>query len=238
MHELTLDEIERAIRKQQNAPRRKKLQNLLHTRLEVVGLQRQDYIDIIKEMQPLLPDVEEEFIWLNLLQDLWEADLFEARLLGLKLLYFTPDLVDAHLWGMLEHWNTGVDNWVLADWLGHVRSIAIYKSPSLVMRMAPWLQSIDPWRRRSALVSLVYIDPRTMDKKLLLEAQEVFAFMEPIMEETQDPVQKAMAWLLKLVSEIYPDEFSSFIKQTRKRLPRKVLHLAKSALPAGMQQKV
>ncbi len=224
MKQFTVEEVERAIRKRQKEQVIAEQKRLIQTRLEIAGLERSDYLDILKELQPHLPEIEEEFMWLNFLQDLWESEWFEARLLALQLMYATPDLVDAHLWGMLDHWTSGVDNWVLADWLGHVRAIAIHKTPTLVMRMAPWIQSVDPWRRRSALVSLVYIDPSTNSRKLLLEAHEIFAFIEPIMSEHHGAVQKAMIWLLKIVKEESPNIFHSFLNRNKARLPEAVVH--------------
>ncbi|RMD98434.1 MAG: hypothetical protein D6814_07570 [Calditrichaeota bacterium] len=227
MRQFAVEEIERAIRARAKEDQSQRLQEMLQTRLQIAGLTREDMLDILRELQHHLPEVEEEFIWLNFLQDLWESDYFEARLLGLQLLFATPDLVDAHLWGMLDHWTSGVDNWVLADWLGHVRAIAIQKTPSLVMRMAPWLQSVDPWRRRSAIVSLVYIDPKTYEQTFLLEPHEIFAFIEPIIDERHEAVKKAMFWLLKMLGKKHPDDLSAFIWQHRKHLPENVLALAK-----------
>ncbi len=228
MRQFAVEEVERAIRKRANPERAKELAEIIRSRAHIAGLARQDLIEILRELQPTLPEVEEEFIWLNFLQDLWGSEYFEARLLGLQLMYYIPDLVDAHLWGMLDHWTSAVDNWVLADWLGHVRAIAIHKNPSLVMRMAPWLQSVDPWRRRSAIVSLVYIDPRSQERRLLLGAQEIFAFLEPVVEERHPAVQVAMSWLLRQVAKQYPDDFEAFFEQYRSRLPQAVVSRLKT----------
>ena len=237
MRQFAVEEIERAIRSYADENNSQALQKIVHTRLQIAGLQRADILAILKDLQNHLPEVEEEFIWLNFLQDLWESDVFEARLIGLHLLFATPDLVDAHLWGMLDHWTSGVDNWVLADWLGHVRAIAIHKTPSLVMRMAPWLQSVDPWRRRSAIVSLVYIDPKTLERKFLLEPQEIFAFIEPIIEERHEAVQKAMTWLLKMVAANHPDELSAFVWQHQSRLPQSIVSLVKTRPRVPVQER-
>ncbi|MDQ7053903.1 MAG: DNA alkylation repair protein [candidate division KSB1 bacterium] len=223
MRQFAVEEVERAIRKRANSERARELAATIRSRAHIAGLSREDLIDILRELKPTLPEVEEEFIWLNFLQDLWGSEYFEARLLGLQLMYYIPDLVDAHLWGMLDHWTSAVDNWVLADWLGHVRAIAIHKNPSLVMRMAPWLQSVDPWRRRSAIVSLVYIDPQSRERQLLLGAQEIFAFLEPVIEERHLAVQAAMSWLLRQVESHYPEDFAEFLEQHRSRLPKVVL---------------
>lgn len=237
MRQFTVDEIERAIVALRDEQQSRAMQVQIQTRLEIVGLTREKRLGILSEMQPHLPDVEEEFIWLNVLQDLWESQYFEARLIGLELMFATPDLVDAHLWGMLDHWTNGVDNWVLADWLGHVRAIAIYKTRTLVMRMAPWLQSVDPWRRRSAIVGLMYIDPRNLEKTLLLEPHESFAFVEPVLADRHDAVQKALAWLLKQIGAQYPDELSKFLYRHKMRLANGVVDLASEGLPVAIQER-
>lgn len=223
MNQCSVEEVERAIRKRQNEAQISELQQLFQTRMNVAGLTREDYLTILRELQPHLPELDSEFMWLNFLQDLWESQWFEARLLALQLMYATPELVDTHLWAMLEHWTHSVDNWVLADWLGHVRAIAIYKAPTLVMRMAPWIQSVDPWRRRSALVSLVYIDPHSMERHLILQPHETLAFLEPIVSERHPAVQSAMVWLMRQVAESHPNILASFLRQNRDRLPAEVL---------------
>ena len=237
MREFRVEDIERLILSKRDEKNSESLEPLIQTRLKIAGLSRQDYLDILREIESELPDVQEEFLWLNLLQDLWESHYFEARLLGLQLMMGIPELVDSHLWGMLDHWTNGADNWILADWLGHVRAIAIHKSPTLVMRMAPWLQSVDPWRRRSALVSLVYLDQKTLARNLLLEPQEIFAFIEPVVEEHHPAVRQAMVWLLQEVGRQYPTELSEFLAQYRSRLPREVLDATVGGMPAELQQK-
>lgn len=237
MREFSVEDIERLILSKKDDRTSETLKPVIQTRLKIAGLSRQDYLDILCEIENELPDVQEEFLWLNLLQDLWESHYFEARLLGLQLMMGIPELVDSHLWGMLDHWSNGVDNWVLADWLGHIRAIAIHKSPALVMRMAPWLQSVDPWRRRSAIVSLVYLDEKTLERKLLLEPQEVFAYVEPVIEEHHPAVRQALVWLLQEVGRQYPADLSEFLALYRSRLPREVIDATVVNMPAELQQK-
>lgn len=219
MRTVTVDDIERAIKKREDKSRAIELKGLLATKLEVAGLSRGDLIEILGELEPLLPEIEEEFIWLNLLQDLWESPFFESRILALELMFGVSDLIDAHLWGMLDHWTNNVDSWATADWLGHVRAISIKKSPSLVTRMAPWLQTTDVWRRRSTVVSLVYIDPVNLDQKLLLGPHELFAFLEPILRDEDKNVQVALVWLFEIIRENFPDELRTYLRLHRKNLP-------------------
>lgn len=223
MRRFTVDELERTLRMRKNATQAQALRRLVGTQLEFSGLNRDDFVQIMRELHPIIPDVSEEFIWLNFLQDLWSSSVFEARLMALQLMFAKSDLIDAHLWNMLEHWNNNVDNWVLADWLGHIKAVAIYKVPSLITSLAPWLMSDDRWRRRSALVSLVYIDPQTCKRRLLLEPHEIFAFIEPVLGEEDEAVQKALLWLLEEIDVHFPDEMRLFLKRYNQRLAPAVL---------------
>lgn len=233
MRQFTVDEIERAFLLRKDEQRAIKIQRVLQTKLQVVGLSRDDLIEVLSELRPYLPEIEEEFIWLNLLQDLWENSYFEARLLALELMYAKSELIDAHLWGMLDHWTNGLDNWLLADWLGHLRAIAIYKAHTLVMRMAPWLQSSDPWRRRSAIVSLLYIDPETGNRSLLLEPHEIFAFIDPALTDENEAVQKALTWLFRQINMHYPDELSTFLRRYRDRISPNVVEPLTNSVSRG-----
>jgi 3-methyladenine DNA glycosylase AlkD len=239
MRQFSVDEIERAILLRKNEQKARDLRNAIQTNLEIAGLARQDFLEILQDLHPHLPDTKEEFIWLNLLQDLWENSYFETRLLALELMFAKPDLIDAHLWGMLDHWNNGVDNWVLADWLGHLRAIAIEKAPTLVMRMAPWLQSSDPWRRRSAIVSLLFIDAGSNQHRLLLEPQEIFAFVDPVLNDENIAVQQALTWLFRHIQTVYPGELAMFLRRYRERISAYVIEqLTHRAAPEKMMGNV
>ena len=223
MRQLTVDEIERVILSRKDEQHAKELREKLGTRLQIAGLNREQHIAVLRELEAKLPDIEEEFSWLNLLQDLWESNWFEARLLGLEMLFALPDLVDSHMWGMLDHWTNDIDNWALADWLGHVRAIALKKSPRLIMRMAPWLQGVEPLRRRSALVSLVYLQPKTLKPEILLQPLEVFAFVEPVIEDNHPTVQIALGWFLRIVGQEHPQQLADFLETHKGKLSRIVV---------------
>ncbi len=223
MRQLTVDEIERIILSRKDEQYAKILREKLGTRLQIAGLNREQHIAVLRELESRLPDLDEEFSWLNLLQDLWESKWFESRLLGLEMLFALPDLVDSHLWGMLDHWTNDIDNWALADWLGHVRAIALKKSPRLIMRMAPWLQSVDPWRRRSALVSLVYLEPGSLRPQILLQPLEVFAFVEPVIEDNHPAVQIALGWFLRIVGKENQQLLADFLDTHKNKLSRIVV---------------
>lgn len=224
MRHLSVDEIERIIIAQKDDRVAEALAGMVDTKLEIVGISRAKLADILEQIKPNLPETEEEFIWLNLLQDLWESPYFESHLIALQLLFARSELIDSHLWGMLDHWTGAVDNWVLADWLGHLRAISIHKAHTLVMRMAPWLQSENPWRRRSAIVSLCYIDPKTLDQKLLLEPHEIFAFVEPVLEDRHEAVLKALTWLLRELDARFPGELETFLKRYKDKLSPELLN--------------
>ncbi|MCA9743832.1 MAG: DNA alkylation repair protein [Deferribacteres bacterium] len=218
MRQFTVEEVERAFLMRKDEAHAKDLQALVRTNLNLIGLSRQDFIDILRDLEPHLPDIEEEFIWLNFLQDLWENSYFEARLFALELMFAKSELIDAHLWGMLDHWSNGVDNWVLSDWLGHLRAIAIRKADSLITRMTPWLTSSDPWRRRSTIVSLLYIDPETLQQELLIEPHEVFAFIEPAIEDENQAVRMALAWLFRQIQQRSPETLIGYLRKNKDRI--------------------
>ncbi len=229
MRQFSVEEIERALLAKRDAEKAAIFKNHIGTKLDVLGVERKELLEILHALQPLLPAAEEEFVWLNLLQDLWESDYFEARLIALELMFATEDLVDAHLWGMLDHWTNSLDNWVLADWLGHVRAVALAKAPGLVKRMAPWLRSRDVWRRRSTLVSLVHLNPQTFEERVLLETDDAFVFLEPVLNDAEISVQQGLAWFLKRLRDKNPAAFEALLTKAHKQIaPGVIQSLAKN----------
>ena len=72
MRQFTVEEVERAFLMRKDEAHAKDLQALVRTNLNLIGLSRQDFIDILRDLEPHLPDIEEEFIWLNFLQFVYD----------------------------------------------------------------------------------------------------------------------------------------------------------------------
>lgn len=210
MSGMHIEDIERevfALRDPDLAPR---LQKIFSTSLQIAGLTPAARMNILRKINKNLPAHDDEFGWLNLLHELWESPWFECKLLALQLLFVQSELVDANIWSTLDRWTDDIDTWILADWLGHIRSIANKKMPYLVMRLASWLQNQNPLRRRSALVSLVYISPEEANRNLILKPREIFAFIEPVLDESDANVIPALAWVLQQIRHDSLEQFNDF----------------------------
>lgn len=225
IRKFSVDEVIRALLARRDETHASAIRARVETRQEVLGLTREARLDVLSELRPLLPAVREEFEWLNFLQDLWDGNYFEARLMALEMMYAKSELVDVHLFNMLDHWASALDNWVHADWLGHVRAIALARVPSQVVRLSHWLTSQEVYRRRSTLMSLAKIDPETLEPKLLLQPAELLAFIDPILDEKHPTVQAALAWLLDLVRQQAPEAWRSHDSGLQSRLAPETLRL-------------
>ncbi len=213
-----IEDIEREIFARRNLDLAPQLQKRFNTTLQVAGLSASARMDILHKIHKNLPARDDEFLWLNLLHELWESHWFECKLLALQLLFIQNELVDANIWSTLDRWTDDIDTWILADWLGHIRSIANKKMPYLVMRLASWLQNENPLRRRSALVSLVCIGPEKDTLNLILKPREVFAFIEPVLDEADRNVIPALSWVLGLIRQQSPQQFEDFYRKVHPQL--------------------
>ncbi|MCA9733467.1 DNA alkylation repair protein [candidate division KSB1 bacterium] len=205
-----IDTIEREIFARRDQKKASVLRKKVNTHLQIAGLSRADRLNILRNINEYVAAEDDEFMWLNLLQELWESPWFESRLIILQLLFLQHHRVDTNIWDALDLWTDDIDTWVLADWLGHIRGIVNKKAPYLSMRMAAWLRSEKSLRRRSALVSLTYLSPENGELSLILKPQETLAFLEPIVSEKHGEVIPALAWLLNFIKTLSPEAFGIY----------------------------
>ncbi|KAA3616407.1 MAG: hypothetical protein DWQ05_11780 [Calditrichaeota bacterium] len=222
MANIRIEDIERQIFAQRDEKTALKLQSKFQTSFHIAGLSQKARQEFLRKIQKDFPPGDDEFLWLNLLHDLWDSPYFECKLIALQLLFIQDERVDSNIWGTLDHWTDDIDTWILADWLGHVRAIANNKMPYLIMRLAVWLQSLNPMRRRSALVSLVHVSPENGACKLILRPQEIIAFVEPVIGDQDHNVSPAIAWILNLIKERSPSLFADYYKNVQTQLDRNV----------------
>ena len=225
MSGMHIEDIEREVFAQRDPELAPRLQKIFNTSLQIAGLTPAARMDILRKINKNLPARDDEFGWLNLLHELWESPWFECKLLALQLLFVQSELVDANIWSTLDRWTDDIDTWILADWLGHIRSIANKKMPYLVMRLASWLQNRNPLRRRSALVSLVYVGPEKNGLNLILRPREIFAFIEPVIDESDINVVPALAWVLRKIKQDTPEQFNDFYGNVYRQLHSRVHQL-------------
>jgi len=149
-----------------------------------------------------------------LLETIWNEGSFEARqIVGKSLDKFGPknpkvclDFVSSVL--------LDLDNWAVCDNLAMygVEPI-VYSNPELVLPLSEkWIKEGNKWIRRFGVVSLRgYKSIQTTDK--------VFKILDPVMEDKDKDIKKAVSWILREITKENPNEVAKFLIKWAKANP-------------------
>jgi 3-methyladenine DNA glycosylase AlkD len=99
--------------------------------------------------------------------------------------------------------------WEHCDDLAKIYATVVEANPSWSMpSLKKWNCSGNPWKRRQSMVSLIeYARKRTR----LLPFAELIAFVEPLLDDDEDYVQKGLGWTVREIGNAYPEEIASCI---------------------------
>ncbi len=125
--------------------------------------------------------------------------------------------LDPAMWDRVDTWVDHIENWEVCDQLSkHVVSTLVHKQPSLSVQLTRWVDSSNPWRRRFALATAVALNQGGKSN-----VQLVLDLCEPLMQEDDPVVQKAIGWALREAAKHDPKRIEVFLlNQQDSALPR------------------
>lgn len=125
--------------------------------------------------------------------------------------------------GWLKHY---VDGWGSCDHLcGTVLGPLLLLYPDLVKRTEVWTRSRNLYPRRASAVALIV--PVRNGAMLA----EVFKRADTLLLDSEDLVQKGYGWMLKEVSNVFPDEVFDYVMAHKDKMPRTALRYAIEKYP-------
>ena len=105
------------------------------------------------------------------------------------------------------------------------------KFPDTTLKVLEWIDSDNLWKRRAAAVSL--IKPLKKGRDLYLAKK----ICELLIEDDEDLVQKGYGWMLKVASQIWPDDIYAFVTQKADIMPRTAYRYALEKYPKPLRDK-
>jgi 3-methyladenine DNA glycosylase AlkD len=100
-----------------------------------------------------------------------------------------------------------VENWTHSDLIAtKITPVLLELEIASMEDFATWLDSESKWTRRVAVVTMLY-------QKERLPVQELLDFISPLMQDQARCVQQGIGWLLRELSELYPQEIEEFLTQ-------------------------
>ncbi|QTN35879.1 DNA alkylation repair protein [Cognatishimia activa] len=165
---------------------------------EVWGIPNPATNDVTKGWRQRLT-VEER---VQLASDLWQTDIFEARLAAAKVLTqarIKPD--DTGAWDLIQSWVPDFDSWAIADHACMAGQKRLVADPTRVDQVEAWTQSDHMWTRRAALVITLPWTKQNFPKPAELETRDrVLGWAAGYASDHDWFIQKAVAWWVRDLS--------------------------------------
>lgn len=175
---------------------------------EVLGIPNPALNDLTKSWRQTLT-VEER---VALADQLWQSDIFEARIAAAKLLTQARLRPDDAAWALIQSWVPDFDSWAIADHVCMAGQKRLVADPARIDTVEGWTRSDHMWSRRAALVITLPWTKQNFPKPDELAIRDrVLGWAEGYVEDHDWFIQKAVAWWLRDLSKHDPDRTRAFL---------------------------
>jgi 3-methyladenine DNA glycosylase AlkD len=169
----------------------------------------------------------------RLCERLLKSNLAEERAIAFDWVYRQRRQYTKEDFKIFESWlKKYVANWAACDDLcGHTFGYFVFMFPQFFPRIKTWTHSRNRWLRRASAVILIY----SVRKKRMI--REAFVITNILLMDNDDMVQKGYGWLLKEVSNQYPDRVYNYVMKHKDGMPRTALRYAIEKLSPSLKKK-
>ncbi|MQQ07582.1 DNA alkylation repair protein [Epibacterium sp. SM1979] len=150
----------------------------------------------------------------TLADNLWQSDIFEARIAAGKLLTQSRIKDDGPVWDLLQSWVAEFDSWAIADHACSAIGKRLVAAPDRLDQVEGWTQSDHMWTRRAALVATLpwakLPNPKPADDATRLR---ILGWAAVYVPDRNWFIQKAIAWWLRDLSKHAPQLSQEFLAE-------------------------
>ena len=173
--------------------------------------------DLSKNWRQALP-VQER---VGLARELWETNIFEARLAAAKLLTQARIKPDDEVWELIVSWVPDFDSWAIADHAMMAGQKRLVASPERIEQVEEWTKSESHWTRRAAMViSLPYTKQDHPKPSELAVRERVLNWASDYVRDPEWFIQKSVAWWLRDLSKHDPDRVRKFMAENGRHMKK------------------
>ncbi|MGB7319781.1 MAG: DNA alkylation repair protein [Albidovulum sp.] len=212
---MTLDEALAALRDEADAERAVQMTAYHKQKREVLGVANPVTNALTQSWRQSL-DVAAR---VALADELWQTDIFEARIAAAKLLTQARIKEDAPVWQLISAWAPDFDSWAIADHACDAGQRRLIADPSRLDAVEDWTRSDNMWTRRAALViTLPWTKQNHPSAQDLAIRDRVLTWAATAVEDRNWFIQKAIAWWIRDLSKHDPDRARAFLADHGPRL--------------------
>ncbi len=176
---------------------------------EVLGIPNPALNDLTKSWRQSLSVAER----VTLADQLWQTDIFEARIAAAKLLTQARLRPDEDAWTLIQSWVPDFDSWAIADHACMAGQKRLLVDPTRIDTVEAWTRSDHMWTRRAALViTLPWTKQNNPKPDELAVRDRVLGWAAGYVEDPEWFIQKAIAWWLRDLSKHDPDRTRAFLE--------------------------
>lgn len=150
----------------------------------------------------------------RLADELWQTNIFEARLAAAKLLTQARIRPDDAVWALIASWVPDFDCWAIADHVCMAGMKRLVADPTRIDEVEGWTTSEHKWTRRAALViTLPWTKQNNPKPEDLAIRDRVLDWAAGYVPDRDWFIQKAIAWWLRDLSKHDPDRTRAFLAE-------------------------
>lgn len=207
---MTFDEALAALKTQIEPGRAKGMADYHKVPREYLGIPNPAINDLTKTWRQSLTVPER----VALARELWDSNIFEARLAAAKLLTQARIRPDDEAWALITSWVPDFDSWAIADHAMMAAQKRLVADPSRIDQLEDWTKSEHHWTRRAAMVATLPWTKQNNPKPQELEIRErVLGWAGTYVNDPEWFIQKSVAWWLRDLSKHDPERVRAFMKE-------------------------
>ena len=154
-----------------------------------------------------------------LARELWDTNIFEARLAAAKLLTQARIRPDDGVWALITSWVPDFDSWAIADHAMMAGQKRLVADPTRIDQVEGWTKSTSHWTRRAAMVITLPYTKQNHPKPIESAIRErVLGWASAYVHDPEWFIQKSVAWWLGDLSKHDPDRVRAFMAENGKQM--------------------
>lgn len=154
-----------------------------------------------------------------LAKDLWDTDIFEARLAAAKLLTQARMRPDEAAWELIKSWVPEFDSWAIADHAMMAGQKRLVAQPERIEEVERWTRESSHWTRRAAMViTLPYTKQNHPKPQEAAIRERVLGWASTYVRDPEWFIQKSVAWWLRDLSKHDPERVRLFMAENGRHM--------------------